>query len=292
MPPTRARILPPLLLGALLIAGAAPAPRAGEGPSFEVAEPGREGDAAASEKVLEARPEELPPLLRRYLRPYLQERPEVQRLRVVVAQYYRSGEEDFYPYARSVVPLDEENRPHGTEIRYTNPPRRQRLAMAEWSHGVKHGQEVVFSGESRTVIPWVKGEVHGWRRTYDAEETLRAETRYVRGVAHGPRRSYDAEGRLLREAVMERGERHGELTEYWPGTEQPRRVVPYRHGVVHGRTREYYRNGELKRVIPFRENAMHGVERIFEPDGTLVRERVWEEGDLVSERDVAGKEEG
>jgi antitoxin component YwqK of YwqJK toxin-antitoxin module len=131
-------------------------------------------------------------------------------------------------------------------------------------------------------VPWVKGEIHGVRKTFHPTGEVRSETPYVRGKQHGVAKAYAADGTVTRESTMKNGERDGLLTDYWPETGKPRRVIRYEMGKVQGETKEYYRNGQLKTVIPFREDVMHGEQLVYAEDGTQERSRYWIAGDPVS----------
>ena len=247
-------------------------------------EPGEE-----LETVVVAAPGEADARLQNRLKAFFKSVPEGTKVRVTVGRYFDMGRDnstdDFEPYVNSVVPLDERGKPHGDE-EFTKPNNHSVYRTLPWKNGVLDGVERRYEGWGRdrwveVEIPWVKGKLEGVRRTFHSPEHLRTETTYKNDVADGPSRTFDAEGKLLRESIMKKGKRHGVMTDYWPGTDQVKRVIDYRDGLVHGVMREYYANAQLKREMPFQGDLMHGEEKHFEVDGTVSRLRFWIKGEQV-----------
>jgi len=221
------------------------------------------------------------------VRDVLKDQPEGTRARVVIGQGTEGSVRWTYVYPRSVVALDDEDRPHGVERLVMDAMQyRQNYRMVPWRHGQRHGVEKEYVQQQMVVeIPWVDGRMHGTRKTYFANGDIQSETEYANGVASGPTRTWDREGSLIMEGRHEDGNRHGVFSEYWPGTTQPQRQITYRHGVVDGTVREYYPSGKLRRERTFVDEALHGPDRMYLEDGDVFQTRYWFRGEPVTEEE-------
>jgi antitoxin component YwqK of YwqJK toxin-antitoxin module len=208
-------------------------------------------------------------------------------LRVEIGIGVEAGGGGMIQFARSIVTLDEKGRPHGKELRYLSPRWNERERLVPWVHGVKHGEELEYSGWGNKVVvstrfPWKQGEMTGTRRKFYQSGELLSETPYIKGEPHGKSRSYDREGRLLSEAIYVNGRMHGKKIDYWPETGEPRRIIPYREGLAHGQMQAYHLNGQLKRQVACRTGMLHGEEVVYNDEGKLLERRFWLDGDPVS----------
>lgn len=253
---------------------------------------GGEADDAGAIQYQDIRSaEQAPPRLQRALHHHWKGLPEGTTVRIGIGQVFDFGHGEssnqLEPALRSFVPLDAAGRPHGEERLIAASGRgegREVTAIVPWRNGVKHGVEKQFESENgrrfvAVELPWKNGQVDGMRRTYHPDGRLRSETTCRRGVPDGPARTFDAEGALLRESAMKNGRRHGEMKDYWPGTTQVRKVIPYRDGLVEGLVREYYKDGRIKRETEFCNDRMHGEDHHYAADGERVRTVRWKDGD-------------
>lgn len=211
-----------------------------------------------------------------------------KRLRVEIATGVEAGGHRRTEYLRSVVPLDDQGKPHGKELRYLSPRWNERERLVPWVHGVKHGVEKEFTGWGQSVtvaseVPWNEGEMSGTRRTFDAGGNVLSETPYVKGQPHGKSTTYDKDGRLVSEVVYVEGRKHGDKTEYWTETGEPRRIIPYKNGLAHGQMIAYHLNGQVKRKVACREGLLHGEEVVYSDEGNVITRRFWLDGERVSE---------
>jgi len=238
--------------------------------------------------------DEVQPLhAQRQLKPYFDKLPADHKLRITekrCLQYDRV-------YMASVVPVNAKGEPDGQED-LREPLMWQVLHSITYREGRKSGPERFYEypegGEPYVTreVPWKDDVIDGVLKTFHANGQVRSETTYVQGVAHGQTRGYDFGGKVTRSGTMKEGRREGDLIDYFPGTEQPRRVVPYVDGQVHGVVKEFYKNGTLKSEIPFDHDRMHGVERQFDADGKPVRTRCWWQGESASQEDYEKRAKG
>jgi len=199
-----------------------------------------------------------------------------------------------YVYPQSVAPLDAEDRPHGSEwLALEGDPAIGSISsfrLVPWKNGIRDGVEKEFSEghpEAKLVgeVTWRNGKMHGARKAFFPDGRLRSEIPYVDGVADGPARIWDAGGKLLSEGTMKAGKRHGPMTEYWPGTDQPQRIIHYKDDRIDGLVREFYQSGKLKRERSFRNESPHGEDRSFNENGEVASLRYWHDGDPVSKEE-------
>ncbi len=284
-----------VVLAALLFASAsalaeAPASQPASTPSFELDTPAAK--APDDIVVLVAKPEDVENRHHQNLvKALFKDAPEGTRVRVIYRERYDPSPDKVITYLYSMVPLDPNGAPHGTEAFYP-PWGGGTLREITYRYGVRHGPEKVYSRAERgapyvqSEIPWKDGTVTGTQRTFYPDGKVQMETEVVDGTAQGPARSYDKDGKLTSECTMRDGRRDGAYTEYWPQNAQPRKVIQYDQGKVVGAMKEYYSNGQLKREVPFKDNTLHGKETNFDPQGNLTRVRYWENGKMVSEREM------
>jgi len=222
------------------------------------------------------------------------ENPAGARFRVRYSTATEGSTRWTYIYPQAVEPLDAENRPHGTQwLALEGDLTVGHIAsyrLVPWKHGIRDGVEKEFSArrpEDKLLgeVPWRDGKMHGARKVFFPDGQLRSEIHYVDGVADGPARIWDADGKLLSQCTMMAGKRHGTMTEYWPGTDQPQRVIHYKNDRIDGLVREFYQSGRLKRERSFRNESPHGEDRAFHESGQLANLRYWYDGDAVSKEE-------
>ncbi len=225
----------------------------------------------------------LPARVRRRVQQLTSEMDAGQRVRVTLSLFFEFGQtgssNTMQPYVQALVPLDREDRPHGIERFYHCHHANSYSLLREipWKHGKRHGVERIFTrGHLETEIPWVNGVIQGNRKTFYPDGSVRSVSPYVDGVPQGRLLSFDQEENITRESFMEDGRLHGILTDYWPGTDQPRRIIPYQNGRVHGTMRAFYANGNLRTKAEFVDGLRHGSEIHYEVDGSVIRHLTWE----------------
>lgn len=193
-------------------------------------------------------------------------------------------------HVRRITTINAKDQPEGEEVDYADWYRHS-SRTASYKGGVLDGLERQFEAETGAVlaeVPWVRGQIHGPKRTYHADGKLANETAYENGVIKGASRSFAADGRLLRTVEFENGERHGNMTEYWQEKpDQVRQIVPYRKGVVEGLAKAFYLSGKLKWERPFKNNRQHGIEKQYDADGKVEKTLYWLNGDQVSAEEYA-----
>jgi len=101
-------------------------------------------------------------------------------------------------------------------------------------------------------------------------------------VPEGERKTFSPEGKLLEAVSFKEGKMDGERLQYWSGSDQIRRSVPYDMSTVHGIVRDYHQNGKLRRELPYRNAMLHGIEKQFDEEGNLIRERYWLNDEAVA----------
>ncbi|MDA0841227.1 MAG: toxin-antitoxin system YwqK family antitoxin [Planctomycetota bacterium] len=234
----------------------------------------------------------------------LKDKPEGTKVRVTVSIATEGSVRWTYFYPRAAVALDEQGRPHGTEMVAVNVVltvgRIVVYREVPWVHGVRHGiereykKENMWKPEAQVIaeIPWKDGKMHGLRKGFYPDGKPESETQYVEGTANGPTRLWDQNGNLTSEGVMKDGQRDGQFTEYWPGTTQPSRIIHFKAGVTHGLVKEFYSNGKLKRERSFKDEAAHGEDRIYDEAGEVTHTRYWWDGDIVSKEEFEKRSKG
>lgn len=114
------------------------------------------------------------------------------------------------------------------------------------------------NGQPSEVVPLRNGRRQGLARTWHKNGILASEERYQRGLLHGVCRQWDEAGRLLGKFKMARGT---------------------------GIQREWYDNGRLKIEVSTVRGEFCGRNRIWLRDGTLISERFYLHGQVVSTDD-------
>jgi len=183
-----------------------------------------------------------------------------------------------------VESLNKKDQLHGLELRFDG--QNHPVLEMRWANGEKHGIERRHSTTwPRFVLsetPWENGKKVGVKKNFDSEGNVTAETPFVDGEPHGKAKTFDARGRVVQVTHYRSGERHGDRIDYWPSTGEPRRVIPYKDGDLHGVIREYYLNGNKKRELPTKDGDFHGVEKVYNGEGELETQRYWVNGEPVS----------
>ena len=223
----------------------------------------------------------------RRVQPLLAALPEGHRLRVefTTIPSATTGYQRDTRFIHRVVALGPGDKPDGPEVNYTD-WYRHCSRTATYTNGVLDGVEQQFDVESGVVVaetPWVKGAIHGVKRTFHPNGKLANETTYEKGVIKGISRSYTDEGQVSRIVPFVGGEREGDTTDYWP--ENPavvKQVLPYHKGKVDGVAKAYYLSGKLKWERPFKDNRQHGIEKQYAVDGTVEKTVYWLNGDSMT----------
>ena len=227
----------------------------------------------------------------------LKDKPKGTKVRVTVSIATEGSVRWTYFYPRAAVALDEQGRPHGTEMVAVNVVftvgRIVVYREVPWEHGVRHGIEREFKKKNMwkkeahvtAEIPWKNGKMHGLRKGFYPVGIPESETQYLEGFPNGPTRLWDQTGNLTSEGTMKNGKRDGQFTEYWPGTKQPSRIINFKAGVTHGPIKEFYRSGKLKRERSFKNEAAHGEDRIYNEAGKVTHTRYWWDGDIVTKKE-------
>jgi len=224
----------------------------------------------------------------------LKGQPEGTKVRVSIGVGTEGSVRWTYFYPRSAVPIDDQGRPHGIEfLAVTVVMTGGNIVvhrLRPWKNGIKHGIEKEIAGKTlRAEVPWKNGKMHGPQKTFFRNGNVRSETVYVNGIANGSTRIWDEDGNLTSEGVMKNGKLDGRFVEYWPGTEQPKRVIHYQMGVTHGPVTEHYKSGKLKRKRSFKNEAAHGEDLLYNEDGTIAQTRYWSDGDPVTKEEFEKK---
>ncbi len=226
------------------------------------------------------------------VRQFLKKLPEGTKVKVKIGYHYSYGQgkdstNEYEPHVASMVPLDEEGRPHGTKVVKSAPNSPMPARRIPYVHGKKHGVEKVFVDRHKlqAEIPWKKGKVDGVKKMYYPNSgKIRSKTEYKNGQPHGTTKTLTREGKLMRKGKLVKGDRHGKMLDYWPETGTKRRVVLYDRGKVINTVTEYTKDGKLKREIPFKNNQRHGIEKVYNKDGKVKEKRYWYKGKRMTER--------
>jgi antitoxin component YwqK of YwqJK toxin-antitoxin module len=210
--------------------------------------------------------------------------PEDYRVEIYLGFKFYPGQKRMEKWIKSIVPLNPAGRRDGVLRRYY---RRWIRRTVPYQNGVRDGVERGYfteggaRGELKEEIPWVDGEVHGMKKKYFPDGTVRTMVSYKNDKVHGPTYVYDEEGNLLRKTNYVNGERHGNRTDYWPNG-NPLRVIRYEHGEIEGTVKEFYEGGTLKKEIPIHNETRHGIMKVYDESGELEEETYWIDGDEVT----------
>ncbi|MBF0245108.1 MAG: toxin-antitoxin system YwqK family antitoxin [Planctomycetes bacterium] len=200
---------------------------------------------------------------------------------------------------QSIVPLDEQGRPHGQMDYYMQDRGGNPLRVVSYSHGKKNGKEQHFDHMKEGAkyikyvqmeIPWKDDLIEGERISYYAKDLVSSKTSYVKGKASGESIRYDKVGKVESKCLMKDGYREGLFTEYWPESGEIKKTVQYKGGFIDGPVKEFYANGKLKREMSFAQDLLHGIEKEFEADGKLIRTRYWVDGDKISREEYESRQ--
>lgn len=203
------------------------------------------------------------------------------RLRVEVEEYFEISINGTKKELRAIAVLNDQDKLDGPESIYFRWRGVRRTTT--YKNGVKHGPETTFEdGRIGSVTPWVDGKIVGLRKVFYASGKLASETPFVDGLESGESRAFDPDGSVIRVTPLKDGKREGDMIDFWPGTTQRKKVVPYAAGKIQGTVREFYLNGKLKREIPFKDGLMHGVGRSFDADEKLTATTCYLRGDEVT----------
>ncbi|MBS3762026.1 MAG: toxin-antitoxin system YwqK family antitoxin [Planctomycetes bacterium] len=226
----------------------------------------------------------------RKIQEILKDQPEGTKVRVVIGEITEGSVRWRLIYAKSVAPLDDKGRPHGVEHMVTGLKTGVTtpavLRKVPWKHGVRHGIAKEYVGKKLVAeVPWEEGKIDGVRKSYYRNGQIQSKTHYVDDQAHGPVRTWNKEGELIKKGTFKNGKRHGKFTEYWPGTEKPRRIIQYRNGYANGVVREYYLSGKLRRKRTLVDGVLHGRDISYNEKGKVTGKRYWFDGDPVTRKE-------
>jgi antitoxin component YwqK of YwqJK toxin-antitoxin module len=261
-----------------------------------------DGGPAAKRQIIIAKIEDLPADLKNapHVVPRLQslqrkkEFGDGTRYRLTIDKFFDSGHghstEKFEPFVSSLVPVDEQDRPHGTE-RFFQLRGHGADRVVNWKHGVRHGPELVYDRSPikevgtyvRTETPWENGKIHGNKIVRGTNGKISSECTFVNGLQQGIAKSYGPDGSVVSEIPYKDGEKNGEAVYYHAGTDQVKRKVTYKDDLINGTTVEYYPNGKIKRRMQIKDSRMHGVIEMFDEDGNLAKKMYCLNGETVTE---------
>jgi len=223
-------------------------------------------------------------VIRRYFREGL---PEGYKLKIEVELTFDSSQEGAVrELPIVVVPIDEDGLRNGSELHYRpwSPLQRSIEYKDDVKHGIERGYR--YSQELREncvaeEVHWKEGKMHGPRRFFHPDGSVQMEAEFDEGQPVGASKSYTAHGKVVEVTPYKNGQMHGERVQYWPGTDVPRRIIPYEMGTVEGTVKDFHESGKVRRLMPFRKGLLHGIEQEFDAAGKVIRERFWLEGEMV-----------
>lgn len=211
------------------------------------------------------------------------------KIRVSLKHYFEMGKGE-HDMVRTIVPLNPQGKAEGVESTYQEYV--GLIHTCEYKDGLKDGVEREYTPQKRYLrveTPWKAGKIEGVRKVLHPSGKSLAETPYVAGLEEGESKSFDDEGGLVRKVTLKAGKREGDLIDYWPKTDKPKRIVPYKAGKIDGVVKDFYLDGKVKSETPFRNNLAHGIATDLEPDGKVRTTVYWIDGDKVSKEDFEKK---
>ena len=172
--------------------------------------------------------------------------PPGHKTKVVMGKFYNANNGRFEDGIVSLTPLDDQGKIDGVERHFDLGEGSGGLARTvAYKHGVQDGPEQLYAAGSRSgryvqkTVLWKAGRIEGAVRMFHPNGKLMSEATYAAGVLEGMTRSFAPDGSLVRQTPYKAGQRHGTSTEYWPGTDKLKSVIPYDTGKAHGLARLY-----------------------------------------------------
>lgn len=250
---------------------------------------GQETEEGAEKKFLVVQSaDEVPAKLQSAVSRYLKgnKLPEGYKLKIEVDRYFDQGQtnssNEYEPYVRSLVPVDEKGLEQGYMFVFDRVKRNLEQTIP-YVDGKRHGMAQRFANRKlRSKIPWVEDKMEGLKKEFYPDGEVLTEVELADGEANGSIKTYTPEGDLMREGTMKDGKRNGPMIDYWPETGNRRRKVVYDMGEIADDVVMYHPNGNVQRVIPIHDNSRHGIGRVCDQDGKEVEKTYWVDGDQVS----------
>lgn len=57
-------------------------------------------------------------------------------------------------------------------------------------------------------------------------------------------------------------------------------IENFSYGNHHGKTYEYYENGNIKKITEYRDDVKNGEEKIYDINGDFLFKNIWEDGKI------------
>ncbi len=148
---------------------------------------------------------------------------------------------------------------------------------------IPNNKRIVLEGELKD------GKRHGTWTNYYANGIVRDITTYQNGLKEGIAITIDARGDLTSKAYYHQGKLEGEYLNY-----DGRRITEkrfYNNGLLEGTLTKYYRNGKVMEESPYKNGVRHGLSKWYDQQGNLTIQYEYDNGELVSEENLASEEE-
>jgi antitoxin component YwqK of YwqJK toxin-antitoxin module len=225
--------------------------------------------------------------LKKHFKKYTNEEDESPKFEVTIGYYFDQGQTNstnqFEPFCKAIVPLNEKGEAHGTKLTFGKPHRVSK--KTEYKNGKKHGvEQFVRRGRLLAEIPWVEGKIHGTKKKfYPAKEPIvRMTAEYKNDKQHGEVKNFTRDGKLISREHMKNGDRNGKRIIYYEETGNPKRIIEYKDSVPVGTVKEFFETGELKKTIAMENGRFHGPQVEYNKEGEVVDEEFYLNGTKVS----------
>jgi antitoxin component YwqK of YwqJK toxin-antitoxin module len=90
------------------------------------------------------------------------------------------------------------------------------------------------------------------------------------GVQEGVVQLFSSKGDLLKQFSTKKGEKHGQEVVYYKGTQTPRLLLTWDHGLLQGTMKTWYENGEIESQREMSQNQKNGLLTAWYQGGALM----------------------
>ena len=144
--------------------------------------------------------------------------------------------------------------------------------------------EYYSNGKYRQKGCYKGGALHGTLQEWYENGQKKSEASFVEGKEDQTIRMWNGRGTLLFQGTYHLGERVGTHTIYFEENGEPREVMHFRDGKLHGKRELYYPNGQLQMVERYKEGEIDGEAKGYYEKGAIAFIRLHAQGKQVGKQ--------
>lgn len=156
---------------------------------------------------------------------------------------------------------------------------------ADYTNGVLNGTMVRYAanGNVETEDQYLDGKLNGLSREMNPQGKIFLEKTYRNDTLHGPSRQYNEAGTV----VIQGDYVHGYIDGHWLYFDRFGEVSGEGDFIMgKGIVKSYSRSGKLAAYCEYEDNLKHGREYYYDLEGNIVRSRIYDYGEMVSDSAV------